>query len=165
METIIWHLLLKRFWVLLQMMWLAFKWDITCLNTCFTWSVRSKTVKDGTPGRQRRDADLFSSWFSCCQEVLPHWQRKRDHRSRNMVLPELHVCFDVRISFGSGSGSGGQGLNICHDCHICNYTHPLKNSLDRALAGVSTKWPEWLGSPHMPADLLCQRQCAPHGGR
>lgn len=28
------------------------------------------------------------------------------------------------------------------------------------LSLLLTEWPKWLGSPHMPADLFCQRQCA-----
>lgn len=52
----------------------------------------ARNVKDGTPERQRQHADLFSSWSSCCQEVRPYRQRKWDHGSRNMVIPELPRC-------------------------------------------------------------------------
>lgn len=80
---------------------------------------------------------------------LQHW-------SRNMVLPELHVFLAVWISLKLGSRVGWTGLwnDTFPYRYICNYIHLLNNWFNRALASVSTRWPEWLGSPFMPADLL-----------
>lgn len=88
-------------------------------------------------------------FLSARKSNLRHW-------SRNMVLPELHVFLDVWISLKLGSRVRWTGLwRDTFPYHsICNYIHLLNNCLNRALAGVSTRWPKWLGSPHMPADLL-----------
>lgn len=154
------YFLKKRFRILQSP--LSFKRDITCLIG-LAGSARSSTVE-----RAHHASEAARRRWSLQQPNLPLpgspaslTQRKCDHRGRNIVFTAaLPARLDVRISFGSASGSGGRGLIVCHDCHICSYPHLLKNGLDRVLG-----WPEWLGSPHMPADFPCQRQCASHGGR
>lgn len=103
---------------------------------------------------------LISSAASCCQDVQPWQQTKWDHRSRNRVLKELRVCLVVQDS-GSSSWSGGQGFGENPAMIVtCAIKHVQWRMALTELSLLLTESPKWLGSPHMPADLFCQRQCA-----
>lgn len=86
------------------MTWLASEWDISCLITCFTWSVRSKTVKTVHLGGSKKmlissAADFPSTRKSCLTD-----------KESGTTETAQHVFLVVRCSFRSSSGSGGQGL-------------------------------------------------------
>lgn len=67
-----------------------------------------------------------------------------------------------------GEVDSAQGRETCHARHICNYPHPLQDGLDRALAGLYTKWQgtAWQsthagGSPMPEAACSTWRQIKP----
>lgn len=90
-----------------------------------------------------------------------HWQQtKWDHRSRNRSHQELRVCLTVQES-GSSSRSGGQGFGENPAMIVtCAIKHMHWRMALTELSLLLAERPKRLGSPHMRADLFCQRQCA-----
>lgn len=86
----------------------------------------TKNSPDCAPGRQQGDADLFSSWFSCYQGVLPQWQGEQDHRSRNIHAPAPGM-FSSLSDAASGVGfwvrwTGARERHLPCSSHLQLYT-------------------------------------------
>lgn len=142
MEPIIWHLLGKSFWFLLQNNSVCFQVRCFLLDRMLrpvseikkrsrgdTWKVHPTT------GEGPQKAQTLSAQPSM---FFPHCQRQ----------------LRVRCT--------GLGRETCHTRHICNYPHPLKDGLDSTLAGVYTKWQEWALAVHTCRRIFSARGSVLH---
>lgn len=113
---------------------------------CFTWSLRSSAVEAVRPGGGGETLISSAADFPATGKsylVTSAGPQKQKHcHPGPACFPLVLGCRlsgqgRVRVQGRVGRGSGRE---TCHARHICNYPHPLKVGLDRAPAGVYTKW-------------------------
>lgn len=134
----------------------------------FTWEFSTSKRRPSEEAQSKRISSPYTSRFrSACEnksalfylEAQPR-QQSNTTEAETGSPKELLVCAFVQES-GSTSWSGRQGFGKNPAMTVtCAIKHIHWRMALTELWQPLAEWPKWLGSPHMPADLLCQRQCA-----